>query len=218
MNRQELRTLLRKILVEAGNAKYTDTDMNAELSRSARAIAGQYGLIQSEVTGTTDAQGRLLIPQLVNVTGRFWTGNTGYQMPVINYSQQYDYDPRGPTAVGAVRALIVDEGILGPGTVAVWPNPGAGVSVTLMAFVDGGSMTADSDIPWGGRYEVYHDAIALHAAHQLGAWGGASGAKEPAWYQRYQMRMEELKDRGSAGMLLDQSRMTGALSRPRRRW
>lgn len=208
--------MVRRLLAEAGTAKYDDTAINTQVSNSARSLAGQHGLIQQEVTGTTDVQGRLAIPGLVNVTGRAWRGNAGYQLDVIPYAQQYDLDARGPAATGAPRALIVDESVLGPGVVGVWPSPGAGVSVTLMAFVDGGALTADADIPWGGRYDTYHDVIALHAAHQLASWGGASAAREPVWMQRYQMRMDELRDRGSAGALMSETRMTGALSRPRR--
>jgi hypothetical protein len=213
MNRAEMRRKLRRYLAESGNAQYTDTDMDMELSRSARKLAGQYGLIQKELTATTDVDGRALFPELVNVIGAVRIGGRPMNLSLMGYADVYARDSRGWTATGAPSALVVDEGALGAGVVALWPNPGAGQTITLYAFVDGGSMTTDESIPWGGRYDAYHDVIAYHAAHALAAHRGAAGAAEPAWWQRYQLSLEELKDRGSPAMTQTTARMGSSLRR-----
>ncbi|KQR22866.1 hypothetical protein [Deinococcus sp. Leaf326] len=217
MNRAELRILTRRLLAEAGSGAYTDDTFNNQISRSARSLAGQLGLIQRDVTVITDADGRLAVPDLVNVSGRIRVGGRYLDYPVINYGQMYDIDQRGAAASGAPRGLIVDEGVLGAGIVGVWPSPGAGVEVGFLAFVDGGDLTTDASVPWGNRYETHHDLIAYHAAHSLGAQGGSRNAGDPTWWQRYQLRLEELRDRGSAGVLTTSTRMGSALGR-RTRW
>ena len=150
MNRLQLRTNLRRYLAEAGSARFTDADLNEELNRSARSLAGQHGLIQADVTGITDPQGRLVVPGLVNVQGAIRYGSSNTSLPVMAYGDVFNLDQRGWQASGAPRALIVDTAMLGANTVGLWPNPGAGAQVSLLAFVDGGAMTSDSDIPWGG--------------------------------------------------------------------
>lgn len=218
MNRQTLRTYVRRYLQEAGTGRYDDALLNEEISRSARSLAGQLGLIQREVTGTTDAQGRLSVPDLVNVTGRVRHGQCAYDLPVIGYGDVHAYDARGWAAGGAVRALVVDEGALGPGVVALWPSPGAGMALSFMAFTDGGPLLDDTAQPWGGRYDTHHDVIAYHAAHALIAHNGTRAATDPAWWQRYQLRLEELRDRGSAGALTGGARMGSGLLTRRTTW
>lgn len=213
MNLGQLRSYLRRFLAEAGTARYDDALMNTELNRSARSLAGQLGLIQQAVTATTDVDGRAVVPGLVNVIGAARTGTGQAQLP-IHSAGDVLRDPQGWSATGVPRALIVDEGYLGAGVVALWPVAAA-ATVTLLAFVDGGEMTADASIPWGGRYELYHDVIAYHAAHALMAHGGSGAAKDPSWWQRYQLRLDELRDRGSAGSLLTTTRM-GSLLKSRR--
>lgn len=213
MNRLELRGKLRRYLAESGSAQFTDTDLNSELTRSARKLAGQLGLIQKELTGTTDADGRAAFPELVNVIGAVRIGGRQAHLNSMGYADVYTYDTRGWSATGTPRALIVDEGALGAGVVALWPNPGAGQTLSLYAYTDGGSLTDDTSIPWGGRYDTYHDVIAYHAAHALSANRGASGAAEPTWWQRYQLSLEELRDRGSLGSVSTTARMGSALGR-----
>lgn len=218
MNRAELRRAVRRYLQEAGSAKYDDTLLNTELDRSARSLAGQLGLVQSDVEAVTDDAGRAVVPGLVNVVRVLTLNGRPHPVSLIGYSDVYDRDARGWSATGAPQALVVDEGGLGRGVVALWPNPGAGTSVRVLAFTDGGPLSTDDTPAWGGRYETHHDVIAYHAAHALMASNGTRAASDPAWWQRYQLRLEELRDLGSAGTLTRTTRMGSAMPRRNTRW
>lgn len=215
MNRAELRDYARRYLSEAGSGVFTDEILNRELNRAARSLAGQLGLIRADVTATTDAEGKAVIPGLVNVIRVSRMSGYVQPFPVVDYAY-VDSDPRGWNATGGPRALVVDEAYLGRGIVRPWPvSPGT--EVTVHAFVDGGDMTTDDSEAWAGRFDVYHDVIAYHAAHALIAHRGSRNAQEPTWYQRYQLRLEELRDRGTAGSLIGGTRM-GSILRRDRQW
>ena len=72
-------------------------------------------------------------------------------------------------------------------------------------------MTATS--PGGGRYDTHHDVIAYHAANSLISHNGTAAAANPVWWKRYYTRLEELRDMGSAGSLMADTRMGSALTR-----
>lgn len=216
MNRLELRKQVRQHLAEAGTGQYTDETLNAQISRSARSIAGELGLILSIVDVASVGASLTLPSGVVNVVSASLQNNRG-QLRLASAAEALSEDARAITGLlnGTPNMLIVDEAMFGPGAARLYPVPGDGELITLQAFLDGGDLLSDSDIPWGGRYDAYHDVIAYHAAHHLITRTGRSGSNDPTWFQRYQDRLENLRDRGSAGSLTLTPRLHNPIRRAR---
>lgn len=216
MNLQQLRKQVRQHLAEAGSGQYQDDTLNSQISRSSRSIAGELGLILSIVDVASVGASLTLPAGVVNVVSAALPNNRGHLM-LASAADALNEDARAITGLlsGTPRMLIVDEATFGPGTARLYPVPADGETITIQAFLDGGDLVSDSDIPWGGRYDAYHDVIAYHAAHHLITRTGRSGSNDPTWFQRYQDRLENLRDRGSAGSLTLTPRLQNPIHRPR---
>ena len=219
MNRGQLVTRIRQHLAEAGQGQYSDATLQDQVSVSARSLAGELGLIQSRSSVvSTGANGTVALPPgTVNVIGASITGRGGV-LQCISGSQALANDQRAldGTLSGSPAYLIVDEGLLGPNTARLYPGNTDGYGVTIQAFVDGGDLVSDSDIPWGGRYDAYHDVIAYHAAHHLVTRQGKAASADPTWLNRYHDRLESLRDRGSLSQVNDQTRFSVPIRRQAR--
>lgn len=188
MNLAELTRRTRKHLAEAGGAVHNDTDIQAELNRSARTLAGTLSLFKAR-TNIIATNGRANVPDdllsIINVTN---PARRVTLEPVDAASMASDPNiyPTGGTAWGYSfdpawgRALNI------------YPPRSETLSIVYRAAPP--AMEDATSTPWGGAYEDWHDLIALHAAQSLSGLTGASGAKEPIWLQRLALRLEEFRD------------------------
>ena len=214
MNRLALAKRVRQHLAEAGQGQYSDPTITDQVSISARSLAGELGLIQTFATVSSLGAVVTLPAGTVNVIRATLYGR-GTELHLAAASEVLAENPRAfeTTTGGMANTLIVDEGLLGPGVARLYPGSTDGTQVTVYAFVDGGELLADTDVPWGGRYDAYHDVIAYHAAWHLVTRQGKAASGDATWLNRYRERLQALTDRGSANSLSDHSRISAPISR-----
>lgn len=185
MNRAELRSNLRRHLSEAGGAIHDDTRMNAELNRSARNLAAERALLKRQVQLSTVDGAAALPADAVGVLRVYH--NTGrYDLRPI----QPDHTPMPGEAAGYRPEWFSYDPTWGAG-LSIYPARSVALTVNILS--GGDLMDDDTDQPWNGAHEGYHDLVALHAAYMLSGQSGPGAAREPVWYQRYMQRMDEFR-------------------------
>ena len=188
MNLSELTARTRRHLSEGGSAVFTDQMLTSQLNTSARALAGQYGLIHQRTQVTTSG-GAATLPDAVVGVRRVWHDARRYALRAIPAAQA---PMPGEWPAGGNPEWYVYDPSYGPSTLAVYPTSGSHVlSVDVVSA--GTPMTTGEDQPWDGLWPEYHGVIALHAAHHLSGQKGTTGASNAVYLQRYQQAMDEFK-------------------------
>ena len=191
MNLTELTRRARKYLAEAGNGLLDDPTIQAQVLSSASDLARQWALFKAVGSGTASA-GRFTPP----------ADFLGFvQEPKLNRidlqfadpAQLLDQDLGAYTANargGTPRYYYWGTEYATGGDVLLWPAGGGTLTFTYNRRPADPAANVQA---WGGAHPEYHDLIALHAAQQLLAFGGATAAKEPVWLQRFDQRKDEFR-------------------------
>lgn len=172
---------VRRHLAEAGSGAHNDNAIQDAVKRSARDLARQYHLFKGVAT-LTPTDGRAALPadfagvetvRAGGVTLPLHTpaevaARTPWTLPAYYWGEEYETD----------GALLL-----------YGPVPGPVVLTYHRVPAD----PTQSREAWGGKYEEYHDLIALHAAHSLQGQTGASAAKDGIWLQRLEQRKDEFR-------------------------
>ena len=191
MNLTELTKRARKYLSEAGNGLLDDMTIQAQVLSSGTDLARQWALFKAIGTGVATA-GRMTPPSdFLGFTGSPQLNRINLQF--ADPAQLMSQDPGAYTATaraGTPRYYYWGTEYFTGGDVLLYPAGGGTLTFTYNRRPADPSASVQA---WGGAHPEYHDLIALHAAQQLLAHGGATAAKEPIWLQRLEQRKDEFR-------------------------
>ncbi len=184
-------------MAEPSTDVFPDALINTKLERAQVDLAGHYALLQ--------------VPALLLFNGTFLSlpsdfihfGDdrpkiNGIELRRIDLNDLLMQDPLALTAGsqgGGPRAYVYEESLALNGslnTMGLWPAGSGYVSFTYAAKPL--AMTADTSVPWNGKYEPFHELIAMYAANVLQIEQGASAAGNSVFYSIFMRRKEDFRD------------------------
>ena len=204
MQLSELRAQVRRHLAEASTDVFSDALINNKLERAQGDLCGRWGLIQ--------------VPGIVNFAGSFAVMPPGFihpgeDKPKINGVplQRIDLSDlmmRDPLALttssqgGPTTHYVYEESLTiggGANNIGLWPASAGTLTLTYVARPT--ALVLDTDVPWNGKYETFHEIIAMDAANALQIEQGSSAAANTVFYSIFMKRKEEFSAYLSRGKI-----------------
>ena len=205
MNRSDLRLQLRRHLAEASTDLFDDTLLNTKLERAQIDLAGRYALLQKPVALAFSGPFLALPADFIHL-GEDKPKVDGYELNRIDLNDLMMRDPLALSAgsrTGVPTSFVYEESLSLNGsanTLGLWPAGAGTLSFTYAAKP--ASLFSDADSPWNGKYDSFHELIAMHAANNMQGEQGSSAAANTVFYSIFMRRKEEFSDylrRGKVG-------------------
>lgn len=194
MQLSELRAQVRRHLAEASTDVFPDPLIDLKLNRAQGDLCGRWALIQTPASFAFSGP-FLTMPINFIHPGEDKPKVNGVPLQRIDLSDLMMRDPLALTSSsqgGTTTHYVYEESLALNGnanTIGLWPVSVGTLSLTYVSRPN--YMTADTDVPWNGKYEAFHEIIAMSVANTLQVEQGSSAAANTVFYSIFMKRKEE---------------------------
>ena len=181
-------------MAEASTDVFPDELINSKLERAQGDLCARWGLIQ--IPASLPFSGPfVLMPAPFIHPGEDKPKVDGRALQRIDLNDLLMRDPLALTSSsrgGPTTHYVYEESLALNGnanTIGLWPVSVGTLSLTYVARA--AVMTLDTDVPWNGKYETFHELIAMTVANALQIEQGSSAAGNTVFYAIFTKRQTE---------------------------